>query len=109
METRNLIVRASNLVLMALLVSGYAALQAFAAVLVWGMVVLALVGILTVDEKAAKTLQDAPVWRLAVAWAFHLGYVGALLLSGRPILAACYFMAAFVLRFTASQKLKANA
>jgi uncharacterized membrane protein HdeD (DUF308 family) len=106
MEIKTIVVRLLDLLAIALLVLGSQDAQTFVAVLVWGMVVLAVVGLLAMDEKLAKELQDAPTWRLCVAWAFHLAYAVALIMSGRPALAACYLIAVVFLRFAAAAKLK---
>lgn len=103
---KTLMIRVADLLTMALLVWGTEVVQTFAAAIVWFFFVLALFGIFSMNEKAAKALQDAPTWKLAIAIGFHFGYVCALLHSGRPILAACYLLGALVLRIVASAKLK---
>jgi hypothetical protein len=103
---KNVLFRVADLLTMAMLVWGTADMQTFAAAVAWFFFVLCLFGIFAMNEKTAKALQDAPTWKVAIAVGFHFGYVGALLASGRPILAACYLLAELVLRIVASDKLK---
>lgn len=102
MNHRTLVGRTIDAVVIALLMLGSGDVLTFATLVAAAMAVVALLGLLSLTKEAAQVVHGTHLHRM-VGWSVNFLYVAALVMSGSPVVALFYLIAAVLLRFRAAE------